>query len=105
MTGPIRPRRLRATPALRRLVAETRVSPSQLVLPVFVREGLTAPRPIDSLPGVSQHSLTSLVDVVGAAADAGLGGVMLFAVPEVRDAVGTQGSDPDGILNPGKLLP
>jgi porphobilinogen synthase len=69
------------------------------VLPVFVREGLTAPRPIDSLPGVSQHSLTSLVDVVGAAADAGLGGVMLFAVPEVRDAVGTQGSDPDGILN------
>ncbi|MCR6713023.1 MAG: porphobilinogen synthase [Demequina sp.] len=99
MTGPIRPRRLRATPALRRLVAETRVSPSQLVLPVFVREGLTAPRPIDSLPGVSQHSLTSLVDVVGAAADAGLGGVMLFAVPEVRDAVGTQGSDPDGILN------
>jgi porphobilinogen synthase len=69
------------------------------VLPVFVREGLAAPRPIDSLPGVSQHSLTSLVDVVGAAADAGLGGVMLFAVPEVRDAVGTQGSDPDGILN------
>ena len=99
MTGPIRPRRLRVTPALRRLVAETRVSPSQLVLPVFVREGLTGPRPIDSLPGVSQHSLTSLVDVVEAAADAGLGGVMLFAVPEVRDAVGTQASDPGGILN------
>jgi len=99
MTGAIRPRRLRATPALRRLVTETRVSPAQLVLPVFVREGLDAPRPIDSLPGVSQHTLTSLVDVVNAASDAGLGGVMLFAVPQVRDAVGTQALYPDGILN------
>jgi len=99
MTGAIRPRRLRATPALRRLVTETRVSPAQLVLPVFVREGLDAPRPIDSLPGVSQHTLTSLVDVVNAASDAGLGGVMLFAVPQARDAVGTQGTLPEGILN------
>jgi len=99
MTGAIRPRRLRATPALRRLVTETRVSPAQLVLPVFIREGLDAPRPIDSLPGVSQHTLTSLVDVVNAASDAGLGGVMLFAVPQVRDAVGTQALSPDGILN------
>jgi len=99
MTGAIRPRRLRATPALRRLVTETRVSPAQLVLPVFIREGLDAPRPIDSLPGVSQHTLTSLVDVVNAASDAGLGGVMLFAVPQVRDAVGTKALSPDGILN------
>ncbi len=60
MTPTIRPRRLRTTPALRRLVAQTRVNPAQLVLPVFVREGLEAPRPIDSLPGVSQHSLASL---------------------------------------------
>ena len=99
MTGPIRPRRLRATPALRRLVAEARVSPAQLVLPVFVREGLEGPREIASLPGVAQHSLTSLVDVVDKAAVAGLGGVMLFAVPEVRDAVGSQAIAPDGILN------
>ncbi|MGC4174979.1 porphobilinogen synthase [Demequina sp.] len=99
MTSAIRPRRLRATPAMRRLVAETRVSASQLVLPVFVREGLDEPRPINSLPGVSQHSLDSLADVVDAAANAGLGGVMLFAVPQVRDAVGTQASLPEGILN------
>ena len=99
MTGPIRPRRLRATPALRRLVAETRVSPAQLVLPVFVREGIDEPRPIVSLPGVSQHSLTSLVDVVDAVVNAGLGGVMLFAVPEVRDAIGSQAVEPGGILN------
>ncbi len=94
-----RPRRLRATPALRRLVAQTRVSPAQLVLPLFVREGLDSARPIDSLPGVSQHSLESLADVVDAAARAGLGGVMLFAVPQVRDSVGSAAIDPDGILN------
>ena len=99
MTGLVRPRRLRATPALRRLVTETRVSPSQLVLPVFVREGLDAPRPIASLPGVSQHSLGSLADEVEKAAVAGLGGVMLFAVPEVRDATGTAAVDPKGVLN------
>jgi len=99
MTGPLRLRRLRATPALRRLVTETRVSPAQLVLPVFVREGLDAPRPIDSLPGVSQHSLDSLAEEVRRAARAGLGGVMLFAVPEVRDAVGSQAVAPEGILN------
>ena len=68
----IRPRRLRTTPALRRLVAQTRVSPAQLVLPVFVREGLASPRPIDSLPGVSQHSLGSLAAIVDDAAAAGL---------------------------------
>jgi len=99
MTGPLRLRRLRATPALRRLVTETRVSPAQLVLPVFVREGLEAPRPIDSLPGVSQHSLDSLAEEVRRAARAGLGGVMLFAVPQARDAVGTQALLPEGILN------
>ena len=99
MTGSVRPRRLRATPALRRLVTETRVSPSQLVLPVFVREGLDGPRAISSLPGVSQHSLASLANEVQRAAAAGLGGVMLFAVPTVRDATGTAAVDPDGILN------
>jgi porphobilinogen synthase len=99
MTPAIRPRRLRATPAIRRFVAETRVSPQQLVLPVFVREGLDAPRAIDSLPGVKQHSLASLAEAVEQAARAGIGGVMLFAIPETRDATGTQAVDPDGILN------
>ena len=99
MTPTFRPRRLRATPALRRLVAETRVSASQLVLPLFVREGLDAPREISSLPGVKQHSLESLAAAVDQAANAGLGGVMLFAVPLTRDATGTAAIDPAGILN------
>lgn len=92
-------RRLRATPALRRLVAETRLHPAQLVLPVFVKEGIEAPLPIASMPGVSQHPLAALPDVVEQAARAGLGGVMLFGVPATRDATGTGAVDPDGILN------
>jgi len=84
---------------MRRLVAETRLHPAQLVLPLFVREGLTEPRPIASMPGVEQHTRDSLRKAVAGAADAGLGGVMLFAVPTVRDAVGSQATDPDGILN------
>ncbi len=94
-----RPRRLRATPAMRRLVAETRVHPAELVLPVFVREGATAPIPISSMPGVVQHSLDSLRGALVAAAEAGVGGVMLFGVPEHKDAVGSGATDPDGILN------
>jgi porphobilinogen synthase len=97
--GRVRPRRVRATPAMRRLVAETHVHPSQLVLPVFVREGLTEPRAITSMPGVVQHTRSSLRAAVKEAAEAGLGGVMLFAIPEVRDAVGSQATDPGGILN------
>jgi porphobilinogen synthase len=97
--GRVRPRRLRATPAMRRLVAETHLHPSQLVLPVFVREGLTAPRPITPMPGVVQHTRGSLRAAVQQAAEAGLGGVMLFAIPEVRDAVGSQATEPGGILN------
>lgn len=94
-----RPRRLRTTSAMRRLVAEVRTDPAALVLPLFVREGLTEPRPIDSMPGVRQHSLESLAADVAAAAKAGLGGVMLFAIPDVRDATGTQACEPHGILN------
>ena len=94
-----RPRRLRATPAMRRLVAETHVRPSQLILPLFVREGIQQPAPITSMPGVVQHSLDSLRGVIAAAAEAGIGGVMLFGVPEVKDAVGSGATDPDGILN------
>ncbi|MCW3159598.1 porphobilinogen synthase [Micropruina sonneratiae] len=99
----VRPRRLRTTPALRRLVAETRIHPAQLVLPVFVADGLDAPRPISSLPGVVQHTVDSLVAEARRAVEAGLGGIMLFGVPldADKDAVGSVGSAPDGILNRG----
>jgi porphobilinogen synthase len=95
----VRPRRLRATPALRHLVSETRLDPAELVLPLFVREGVSEPVPISSMPGVVQHSLESLPQAVADAAAAGVGGVMLFGVPEVRDARGSGATDPDGILN------
>jgi porphobilinogen synthase len=94
----IRPRRLRATPALRRMSTETRVHPAQLVLPMFVREGATEPVPIVSMPGVVQHTLESLPAAVEEAARAGIGGIMLFGVPEAKDARGTGGVDPNGIL-------
>ncbi|WP_210480043.1 porphobilinogen synthase [Naasia sp. SYSU D00948] len=97
--NPVRPRRLRATPAFRRLVAETRVAPAELVLPMFVREGAAEPVPIRSMPGVVQHSTDSFRSALAAAAEAGVGGVMLFGVPERRDAVGSGATDPDGILN------
>ncbi|MEO7372796.1 MAG: porphobilinogen synthase, partial [Terrimesophilobacter sp.] len=95
----IRPRRLRSTAAFRRLVAETRLAPAQLVLPIFVREGADAPVPIAAMPGVVQHSLDSLKLVAAQAAEAGIGGVMLFGVPATRDAIGSGATDPDGILN------
>ena len=98
MSG-VHPRTLRATPAMRRLVAQTRIHPAQLVLPMFVREGITSPVPIASMPGVVQHSLDSLRKAVAEAAEAGIGGVMLFGVPEHKDAVGSGATDPDGILN------
>src|SRR6478609_10157566 len=101
MTGfpEVRPRRLRRTPALRRMVAETSVRPSQLVLPLFVREDATEPVPIGSMPGVVQHSRDSLRKVASEAAAAGLGGVVLFGVPSTKDAEGSGGIDPDGVLN------
>ncbi|MEO6825704.1 MAG: porphobilinogen synthase [Microbacteriaceae bacterium] len=95
----IRPRRLRSTAAMRRLTAETRLHPSELVLPMFVRESVGAPLPIQSMPGVVQHSIDSLRSAAADAAAAGLGGVMLFGVPEHRDAIGSGATDPDGILN------
>lgn len=94
-----RPRRLRRTPAVRRLARETHLVPSQLVLPLFVREGITQQVPIGSMPGVVQHSLDSLRRAVAEAAAARIGGVMLFGVPEARDAVGSGADDPNGILN------
>jgi porphobilinogen synthase len=97
----IRPRRLRRTAALRRLVEETRVSPAELVLPLFVKEGLREPRPISSLPGVVQHSRDSLRKAAHEAVRAGVGGLMLFGVPDnaSKDETGSAGLDPDGILN------
>ncbi|HEY3259337.1 MAG TPA: porphobilinogen synthase [Pseudonocardiaceae bacterium] len=94
-----RPRRLRTTPAIRRLVAETTVRPRQLVLPLFVKEGATEPVPVASMPGVFQHTRESLRKAVAEAVSAGVGGVMLFGVPATRDAVGAGALDPDGILN------
>ncbi len=95
----VRPRRLRRSAALRRLVAETRPAPAELVLPLFVREGLTEPRPITSLPGVVQHSRDSLRKAAAEAVQAGVGGLMLFGVPAERDPEGSAGTDPHGILN------
>ncbi len=93
-----RPRRLRSSARMRRLVAETRLHAADLVLPLFVKEGLTEPAPISSMPGQVQHTEESLRGAIEAAARAGLGGVMLFGIPAVRDAVGSQGEAPDGIL-------
>ena len=96
-----RPRRLRATPAMRRLVAETTLEPRQLVLPMFVADGLTQPRPISSMPGVVQHTRDSLRRAAAEAVAAGVGGLMLFGVPreQDKDPTGAIGVAEDGILN------
>jgi porphobilinogen synthase len=94
-----RPRRLRVSAPMRRLVEETRLAPSELVLPMFVKEGLTEPRPIRSMPGVVQHSRDSLRKAAVEAVQAGVGGIMLFGVPATKDATGSGGTDPGGILN------
>ena len=95
----IRPRRLRRTPAIRRLVAETSVERRQLVLPMFVREGASEPTPINSMPGVVQHTRDTLKKAASEAAELGLGGVMLFGIPSSKDPTGSGGVDPEGILN------
>ncbi|TCO65231.1 porphobilinogen synthase [Actinocrispum wychmicini] len=94
-----RPRRLRRTAATRRLVSETTIRPEQLVLPMFVKEGLAEPVALTSMPGVVQHSRDSLRKAAAEAVAAGVGGLMLFGVPERHDAVGSGATDPDGILN------
>jgi porphobilinogen synthase len=94
-----RPRRLRRTPALRRLVAETAIQPQHLVLPLFVREGAGEPRAIPSMPGVVQHNRDTVRKSALDAVEAGVGGLMLFGVPASRDAVGSGAEDPDGVLN------
>ncbi|AKC41622.1 delta-aminolevulinic acid dehydratase [Mycobacteroides chelonae] len=92
---------MRSTPAIRRLVAETTLAPRQLVLPMFVADGVAESRPIASMPGVVQHSIESLRRAAEDAVKAGVGGLMLFGVPEEKDkdATGSAGLDPQGILN------
>ncbi|UYG17915.1 porphobilinogen synthase [Brachybacterium huguangmaarense] len=97
----IRPRRLRTTGAVRSLVRENTLRAGDLILPMFVREGLDAPREIASMPGVLQHTEDSLVAAGREAVDRGVGGLMLFGVPETKDAVGSGATDPDGVLNRG----
>jgi porphobilinogen synthase len=84
---------------MRRLTAQTRLSPAELILPLFVREGIAEPIAISSMPGVVQHSLDSLRRALVEAAEAGIGGVMLFGVPEQKDPLGTGATHPNGILN------
>lgn len=95
-----RPRRLRTTPVMRRMVAETRLHPADFILPAFVREGVSEPVPISSMPGVFQHTRETLKKAAAEAVEAGISGIMLFGVPadEKKDALGTCGTDPDGIL-------
>ncbi len=95
----VRPRRLRRSTALRRLVEETRLASAEFVLPMFVREGLTEPRMVPSLPGVVQHTRESLRKAAAEAVQAGVGGIMIFGVPSRRDEIGSGGTDPDGVLN------
>jgi len=94
----VRPRRLRRTAALRRLVADVRLSPADLVLPVFVKEGIGEPAPIASMPGVVQHTRDSLRKAAHEAVEAGVGGLVVFGIPAVKDARGSGADDPGGIV-------
>ena len=91
-------RRLRRTPALRRLVAEHRLNPADFIAPLFVREGINEPRPIVSMPGQFQHTRSSLRAEVAELHALGVGAVMLFGVPERKDHIGSEAWNPDGIV-------
>src|SRR3954451_23891190 len=93
-----RPRRLRRTPALRRLVSDVHLTPGDLVLPMFVKEGIDEPAPVASMPGVLQHTRESLRKAATEAVSAGVGGLILFGVPAVKDARGSGADDPDGVV-------
>ncbi len=93
-----RPRRLRRTGALRRLVAEVSLSVDDLVAPLFVREGISSPQPIDSLPGVSQHTVESLLAEAARLVELGVPGLILFGVPARKDPEGSEAWNPDGIV-------
>ncbi len=94
----VRPRRLRRTAAIRRMVAETRLHPADLVLPMFVKEGIDEPVPIGSMPGVVQHTRESLRKAAHEAVEAGVGGIILFGIPAVKDGRGSAADDPAGIV-------
>ena len=102
MSGPgfpvARPRRLRRTPALRRLVSDVRLHPSDLVLPLFVKEGIREPAAVASMPGVVQHTVESLVKAAYEAVEAGVGGLVLFGVPAAKDGRGSAADSADGIV-------
>jgi porphobilinogen synthase len=93
-----RPRRLRRSPALRKLVAQVSVRPSSLVLPLFVKEGISEPQPVTSMPGVLQHTRESLRKAASEAVAAGVGGLILFGIPAVKDGRGSAADDPGGIV-------
>jgi porphobilinogen synthase len=93
-----RPRRLRRTKPLRNLVAQVAVRPSSLVLPLFVKEGIREPQPVSSMPGVVQHTRESLLKAACDAVAAGVGGLILFGVPAVKDGRGSAADDPDGVV-------
>jgi porphobilinogen synthase len=97
----VRPRRLRGTKALRAMVAETALRPAELVLPVFIKEGITEPQRISSMPGVLQHTRDSLRKAAAEAAAAGVGGIIVFGIPEEKDGLGSGADDPDGISQVG----
>ena len=94
----VRPRRLRTSHAMRRLVAQVSVQPSDLVLPLFVKEGSTEPQPVSSMPGVVQHTRDSVRKAAADAVNAGVGGLILFGIPAVKDGRGSAADDPDGII-------
>jgi porphobilinogen synthase len=91
-------RRLRRTPALRRLVGEARIDVDDLVAPLFVKEGIDAPQPVPSMPGVVQHTQESLRKEARALADLGIPAVVLFGVPALKDATGSGADSPDGVV-------
>jgi len=93
----VRPRRLRGTKALRAMVAETALRPAELVLPVFIKEGIAEPVPIGSMPGVVQHTRESLRKAAAEAVEAGVGGIIVFGVPAAKDGRGSAADDPAGI--------
>ncbi|MFL6241095.1 MAG: porphobilinogen synthase [Actinomycetes bacterium] len=93
-----RMRRLRRNAALRRLVQDVRLHPADLLLPLFVKEGLTDPQPVVSMPGVVQHSRESLRKAAHDAVQAGVGGLVLFGVPAQKDARGSAADDPAGVV-------
>jgi porphobilinogen synthase len=93
-----RPRRLRRTAAIRRLVAQTSVRPSDLIQPLFVKEGIAEPAPVGSMPGVVQHTRDSLRKAASQAVEAGVGGLIVFGIPAEKDPTGSAADNPDGIV-------